>query len=315
MLIAPKYHNLFAVHFDLNFIYLLTLLALLLILDRFELAVPQKKFTPKSEVFYFALFSLCLKSRKILWNKFLAVFTCQLKEFDIRFKCLLQWAHRVWFLFCFFSFILITLTDCQNLVVKMALTFGSIASECHSASSNQMNAADRAYMQECRRNSMILIDPDKLSVSYTSTNPYHASYQHQQQKMLHQNMQLKRLNQKTRFRRSILLICVLSFLISLMVVFVYVFANYVQHDHYVYYFTLLIVFLFVIFLMLLIFTQLSHLIARIRKKYSIVHRNQGPNHEPNELKRWMTICQPFNYTKHLYSWCCCCCWSLKSVTN
>ena len=167
----------------------------------------------------------------------------------------------------------------------MALTFGSIASECHSASSNQMNAADRAYMQECRRNSMILIDPDKLSVSYTSTNPYHASYQHQQQKMLHQNMQLKRLNQKTRFRRSILLICVLSFLISLMVVFVYVFANYVQHDHYVYYFTLLIVFLFVIFLMLLIFTQLSHLIARIRKKYSIVHRNQGPNHEPNELKR------------------------------
>lgn len=141
----------------------------------------------------------------------------------------------------------------------MALTFGSITSECQAVNSgNQLNAADRAYLEECRRNSDLLIDPNQLSVAYT--NPYHAAFHKHQQQLLQQDSQLKRFSQKNRLRHFAILAVVLI-LLTLGVFVVAVFARDIGHGQYVNYFALLIGILIVISVIVLLATQVTRYFA------------------------------------------------------
>lgn len=129
----------------------------------------------------------------------------------------------------------------------MALSLASIGSRYTQVKSDKLNPADRAYLDECRRNSANVdaegnrLHPHPLANCKQSINPYHESFRVAQHQLLQQRL-LRRASKSAswNWKRTLLLTIVLTLLLTTIIVIACVNAKEVRHGHYVRYFTMLI---------------------------------------------------------------------------
>jgi len=155
----------------------------------------------------------------------------------------------------------------------MALTFGSIISRYSSINEDKLDPVDRAYLDECRRNSgnaflHAAIDGKRLSCSKTSLNPYHESFKVAQSQLLLQQQIITKHNQrqmKWSWKHTAILTLVLASLIAAIIATACIYAGDVRHGHYVRFFSLLIGILLGSCILVAIATKLYPCLARSLK--------------------------------------------------
>lgn len=131
----------------------------------------------------------------------------------------------------------------------------SIVTRYSSVKPDRLNAEDRAYLDECRRNSSTLfnVESNQLNSKPASNNQCYESFRVPQNHFVRRKI-IRR--HGWNWKQTLLLSIVMTIIVSSIITIACLFARDVQQSHYVQYFTLLILSIFACCLVVMIGSKL-----------------------------------------------------------